>query len=114
MKFRLKSAHYINDVWLPGDKENEHIGDGVEKGTIVGDGTAYSVTSPTIEMVALDEEGEEALEREVERLQRNQSSMNPMEQLARTMGQALGGDTFEERYVPGFNVKRDGLGGAKK
>ena len=95
MKFRLKSAHFIEgDKWLPGDKENEHLGD--DKGTIVGDGTPHQIKSPTLEMVPLDEEAEKALDAEMERLARNSASMNPVDQLP------VRGDDYDERYVPGF------------
>lgn len=100
MKFRLLSAHYIDgDKWLPGDKENEHLGD--EKGTIVGDGTPHPIKTPTIEMAPLDEEAEETLERERERLTHNsaagQATMIPVDQLALTIR-----DDFEQRFIPGF------------
>jgi hypothetical protein len=48
-RYRLKSAHYLaGDKWLPGDAENQHLGD--ERGTIVGDGTDHEVKWPTLEM----------------------------------------------------------------
>ena len=86
-KFRLKMAHQMrhsgvdSDVWLPGDTENEHLGD--EKGTLVGDGTPYAVRSATIEMVALDEEAEIMIRDERDRLARNHTD-------------------YDDRYVPGF------------
>ncbi len=99
MRFRLRSAHYFpEDYLLMGDKENEHLGN--ERGTIVGDGTPYKVTSPTTEMVPLDEEAEEALALEIDRVKRN-GSMNPVDQLP------LNTDAWETRNVPGFpGVKR--------
>lgn len=110
-KFRLLSAHqlrnsaYNSDVWLPGDKENEHLGD--ERGTLVGDGTSYPIASATLEMVPLDEEAEAMMEAERERLARGAASMNPVDQLPVIM-QALAGnqDDYEKRYVPGFDGKQ--------
>lgn len=112
-KFRLKSAHQMRnievrstahstDVWLPGDKENEHLGE--EKGTIVGTGTPYPVVSATLEMIPLDEEGEEMIAAEEHRLARNHASMNPVDQLPITLQQLIGGgrDDYDERYIPGF------------
>ena len=107
-KFRLRSAHQLRnselktDMWLPGDKETEHLGD--ERGTLVGDGTLYPVVHATLEMVALDEEGEEMLQREQVRLSNNHASMNPVDQLPITLQQLLGTerDDYDDRYVPGF------------
>ena len=107
-KFRLKSAHQMrnvhlnSDAWLPGDKENEHLGD--ERGTLVGTDTPYPVVSATLEMVALDEEAEVMIAAEEERLARNHASMNPVDQLPITLQQLVGGgrDDYDERYIPGF------------
>ena len=107
-KFRLLTAHQLRhaelktDAWLPGDKENEHLGD--ERGTVVGDGTDYPVIHPTVQMVAIDESGQEMLDREYARLTHNETSMNPLEHLPATLAQLLGGgrDDYEDRYIPGF------------
>lgn len=97
-KYRLKSAHYLEwDVWLPGDKENEHLGD--ERGIIVGDGTPYKVKWPTLEMEPLDDEAREMIERERGRLVANDASMNPVEDLALD-------NAWEKDFVPGFNTRR--------
>lgn len=102
MKFRLKSAHYFpGDKWLPGDVEMADRGENA--GTIVGDGTPYGVgpgtgMSPTIEMEPLDDEAREALEAEQARI--GAATLDPVEQLPLTM------DSHEQRYVPGFNVRR--------
>lgn len=123
MKFRLRSAHYFpNDKLLLGD--NETADKGEEKGTIVGDGTEWPMCAlsapvagamfPTIEMIALDEEAEEALAEEEGRLRANMAAMNPLDKLPMQMGAAASMDTFEERYVPGFNVKRENIGKAAK
>lgn len=95
-QYKLKSPHYIiGDKWLDTD-------------TVVGDGTEHVIVSPTIEMEPLDDEAREMIAREEQRLADNQASMNPVEELPMQM------DTFEERYVPGFNVPRAGLKGTKK
>lgn len=106
-KFRLLSAHQLRnselkaDVLLLGDKETEHLGD--EKGVIVGDGTSYPIVNATLEMAALDAEGEEMLEQERERLMRNNASMNPVDQLPVVLAQlAQGRDDYDDRYIPGF------------
>lgn len=105
-KFRLRIAHqmrnttYDSDVWLPGDKENEHLGD--DRGTLVGDGTPYPVASATIEMVPLDEEAEAMIGLEEARLARNGGGMNPVDQLPLIMQALVQKDDYEERYVPGF------------
>lgn len=102
-KFRLKTAHVLrhnvaeSEVMLMGDKELEEQGLGEEKGAIVGDGTPYPVTSATIDMEPLDDEAREMIAAEEERLTQNQASMQPMELLARTMGQPV--DDFERRYL---------------
>lgn len=101
-KFRLKMAHQLrhsgvnSDVWLPGDQENEYLGD--EKGTLVGDGTPYPVASATEFMVPLDEEAEKMIRDEQARLRGNHTSMNPVEHLPLTMQR----DDYDDRYVPGF------------
>ena len=103
-KFRLLTAHQLRnnelkaDVLLLGDKETEHLGD--EKGVIVGDGTSYPIINATLEMAALDDEAEGMLERERERLMRNNASMNPVDQLPVVL--ALGRDDYDDRYLPGF------------
>lgn len=110
-KFRLLSAHqmhnsvYNSDVWLPGDKENEHLGE--EKGTLVGDDTPYPVVSATLEMIPLDDDAEVFMEKERERLARGAASMNPVDQIPVLM-QALnaGQDDYEKRYIPGFDGKQ--------
>lgn len=97
-KFRLLSAHYLEgDILLNGDKENEHLGD--EKGAVVGDGTPYKVKWPTLEMAALDEEAEVMLEKERERLAKNDASMNPVDEMSLE-------DAWEKDYVPGSNKRR--------
>lgn len=108
-KFRLRTAHQLrntelkHDAWLPGDKENEHLGD--ERGTVVGTGTAYEIASATLEMVPLDAEAEAMIEAEEARLARAQASMNPVDQLPVTLREMMGigaRDDYEDRYVPGF------------
>lgn len=107
-KFRLLHAHQLrhaelkSDVWLPGDKENEHLGE--ERGTLVGDGTPYPIECPTVQMVALDPDGENMLEAERGRLSHNETSMNPLDHLPTTLAQLFGGgrDTYDDRYIPGF------------
>jgi hypothetical protein len=96
-KFRLLRAHYLpGDKWLPGDAENEYLGD--ERGTVVGDGTPHNVRWPTLEMEPLDEEAREMLERERERLEMDAGIMNPVENLPM--------NSYETMYVPGSNVRR--------
>lgn len=108
-KFRLLMAHQLRnsvfnaDVWLPGDKENEHLGD--EKGTLVGDGTPYAVVSATLEMVPLDEEAEVMIVAEQKRLERNNGAMNPIEHLPAVMQALVQKDDYDERYIPGFPGK---------
>jgi hypothetical protein len=98
-RYRLKSAHYLaGDKWLPGDAENQHLGD--ERGTIVGDGTDHEVKWPTLEMEPLDAEAEEMIEREKARLAANNAAMNPLDELPLEM------DQYEQNYVPGLNVRR--------
>ena len=106
-KFRLLTAHQLRnselkaDVLLLGDKETEHLGD--EKGVLVGDGTLYPVANATLEMVALDAEAEDMLERERERLVRNNASMNPVDQLPGVLAHLVQGrDDYDDRYIPGF------------
>lgn len=100
-QYRLLTAHYIDgDKWLPGDKENEYMGD--ERGTIVGDGTEHKVRWPTLEMAPLDDEAREAIAREEARIAANQASMTPVEDLALRM------DDYETRYVPGFPKAKRG------
>jgi hypothetical protein len=97
MKFRLKSAHYLeNDIYLPGDTEMSSFGD--EKGTVVGDGTPYPIVWPTLEMEPLDEEAEAFLEKEKERLRMNDASTTPIDDLPM--------DKYEENYIPAFNRPR--------
>jgi hypothetical protein len=111
-KFRLKAAHQMRnsetktDALLNGDRENEHLGD--EKGMIVGDGTLYPVVHATLEMVALDEDAEEMLRAEEDRLARSQASMNPVDQLPVTLQQVfgIGRDDYDDRYIPGFPGKQ--------
>ena len=99
-RFRLRSAHqlrhneYKTDVWLPGDKENEHLGD--ERGTLVGDGTPYPVAAATLEMIPLDEDAERMLRKEEERLAGQ--TMNPIDSLPLVVVR----DDYENRFVPGF------------
>lgn len=117
MKFRLRSAHYWpGDLYLVGDKEKG----GGEDGTIVGDGTPYKIVpfskrsltepcmTPTMEMEPLDEEAEEALLEEQERLNASAASMVPIEQLARQMESLKVNDEHETKYVPGFDKARRG------
>ena len=113
-RFRLRAAHYLDNVemktpaWLPGDTDNQHLGD--ERGTVVGTGTAYPIESATTEMVPLDAEAEAMLAAEQERLARNGGTMTPVDQLpGTTQGQgdlARGRDDYEDRYVPGSNRPR--------
>jgi len=108
-KYRLKVAHQLrnadikSDVWLPGDKENEHLGD--EKGTLVGTDTSYPVINPTTEMVALDSEADDLIQAEEARLSRAQASMNPIDQLPVTLKEFFTRDDYEDRYIPGFDGK---------
>jgi hypothetical protein len=96
-KFRLLRAHYMpGDKWLPGDMENEHLGD--EKGTVVGDGTPHLVRWPTLEMAPLDEEAAALLDRERERLEMDAGTMTPVEQLPM--------NSYETMYTPGSNMRR--------
>lgn len=108
-KFRLRTAHQLrnadlkHDAWLPGDKENENLGD--ERGTLVGSGTPYPVTYATLEMQPLDAEAEAMIETEQARLARAQASMNPVDQLPVTLREMMGvgpRDDYEDRYLPGF------------
>ena len=108
-KFRLKTAHQLrntelnHDAWLPGDKENEHLGDA--RGTLVGTGTPYAITHATLEMVPLDAEAEAMFEAEEGRLARAQASMDPVNQLPVTLRAMMGlsaHDDYEDRYLPGF------------
>jgi hypothetical protein len=99
-KYRLKLAHYLDtldnqQVWLPGDKENDNLR-GAENGTVVGDGTPYRVKWPTLEMEPLDDEAKAMLEKEHDRLFKNQATMNPVDALP------IGADDYEERYIPGM------------
>jgi hypothetical protein len=97
-KYRLLSAHYLEgDHWLPGDKENDQLGE--QKGTIVGDGTPYKVKWPTLEMEPLDEEAEAMIGLEQARLATNEASMNPIEDMNLE-------DGWEKDFVPGFNTRR--------
>lgn len=100
-KYRLLTAHTFNvegGVYLLGDKEVFDMGKGDEGGTVVGDGTPYPVQWPTLEMVPLDKEAEDMLNKERERLRINDASMSPVEELAM--------DGFEENYIPGSNKRR--------
>ena len=96
----MRHKEYNSDVWLPGDKENEHLGD--DRGTLVGDGTPYVVVSATIEMVPLDAEAEGMLAAEEKRLVANSASMNPVDQLPVIMEALLKRDDYESKYIPGF------------
>ena len=104
-RFRLKNAHHLMNAemktpaWLPGDTDNQHLGD--ERGTVVGTGTAYPIESATTEMVPLDAEAEAMLAAEEERLARNGGTMTPVDQLPGTTG-----DDYESRYVPGTGKLR--------
>lgn len=99
-KFRLLTAHYLpDDKYLLGDKETEHMGE--ERGTIVGDGTPHRIDWPTLEMVPLDDEAQEMLEKEKKRLEMDTGAMNPVERLP-----INGVDDYEKDYVPGSNVRR--------
>jgi hypothetical protein len=96
-KSRLLRAHYLpDDKLLPGDMENEYLGD--EKGVIVGDGTPHRVVWPTLDMEPLDDEAREMIEKERARLEANDGSMNPVEQLPL--------DSYEKEYIPGSNTRR--------
>jgi hypothetical protein len=70
----------------------------VDAETEVGDGTAYRVRWPTLDMTALDSEAEAMIEKEKERLARNQAISNPVEE-----GPA---DPYEENYIPGSPGRR--------
>lgn len=95
-KFRLLRAHYIDgDKWLPGDMENEHLGE--EKGTVVGDGTPHKIKWPTLEMEPLDAEAEALIEKERERLIAD-SAAPPVDSLPM--------NDYEKEYTPGFNTRR--------
>ena len=99
-KFRLLRAHYLpGDKWLPGDMENEYLGD--ERGTVVGDGTQHNVRWPTLEMEPLDDEAREMLARERERLEMDAGTMTPVDDLPL--------DTYEAMYVPGSNTRRKAM-----
>jgi hypothetical protein len=99
---QLRHKDLNTDVCLPGDQENHHLGD--ERGTEVGDNTAYPIVSATLQMVALDEEAETMLRAEAERLAKNNGSMNPVDQLPVNLQQLLGvgRDDYDDRYLPGF------------
>jgi hypothetical protein len=111
MKFRLLAAHYWpEDKYLEGEKE---AGDAA---TIVGDGTQYPIyalskapkgtMTPTLQMEPLDDEAREALEEEQERLDRTAASIDPIEQLARTVEVVQHMDGYERRNTPGFEGAR--------
>jgi hypothetical protein len=117
MKFRLRSAHYFpGDMYLIGDRETG----GDSGGTIVGDGTQYPVVAlskrpekeqcmtPTLEMVPLDEEAEEALLEEQARIDATAGSMIQIEELAQQMAALSVSDKHEVKYVPGFDNARRG------
>lgn len=116
MKFRLLSAHYLpGDLYVYGDKEAESEkglegGSIVDNGTVIShDGKRFSVDmkefKPTLEMVALDEEAQEALDEEYERLQKNQNTESgvaivPIDQLPQFV------ENYEARYTPGGFTRR--------
>lgn len=54
MKFRLTATHHIADQLL-------------EAGTVVGDGTIYPITGPSMFMEPLDEEAKKAYEKRMEK-----------------------------------------------
>lgn len=116
MKFRLLSAHYLpGDLYLYGDKEAEaekglEGGSIIDNGSVVShDGKRFSIDMkefhPTLEMVALDEEAEEALTEEYERLQKNQNvesgvAIVPIDQLPKFV------ENYEARFTPGGFVRK--------
>lgn len=116
MKFRLLSAHQLpGDLYVYGDKEAESEkglegGSIVDNGTVIAhDGKRFSIDmkefKPTLEMVALDTEAEEALEEEYKRLQRNQNTEQgvaivPLDQLPKFV------ENYEKTYTPGGFVKK--------
>jgi hypothetical protein len=98
-KFRLLRAHYLpDDKYLLGDQELESTTGKEDAGTVVGDGTPHRITWPTLDMVALDEEGEAMLEKERERLNMDAGTMDPIEQLPM--------NAYEQEYIPGTNQRR--------
>lgn len=116
MKFRLLSAHYLpGDLYAYGDKEAE-AEKGQQGGSIIDNGSVITHDGkrfpldmkefkPTLEMVALDVEAEEALAEEYDRLQRNQNvesgvAIVPIDQLPRFV------ENYEARYTPGGFTKR--------
>lgn len=99
-KYRLLTAHYIaGDKWLPGDFENQNLGE--EKGTIVGAGTDHLIEWPTLEMIPLNEAAEAMLEKERQRLERNAGSMNPVDMLPNGVA-----DPYDSNYVAGTGARR--------
>jgi hypothetical protein len=98
-KYRLLCAHELEiqdgtqRLHLMGDRDPQ-IGEG--NGTIVGDGTPYRVRWPTLEMEPLDDEARAMITREQDRLQVNQATMNPIEDLP------ISADEYETRYIPGM------------
>ncbi len=98
-QFRLLRAHYLpDDKYLLGDMENEHIGDGIAKGTIVGDGTPHRIDWPTLDMEPLDDEAREMIEQERKRLEVDSGTMRPVDDLPM--------NEYEQNYIPGSNIRR--------
>ncbi len=107
MKFRLLRAHQLGYT-LPGgevthavclgEMEVENLPENNRPSTIVGDGTPWVVRWPTLDMEALDEEAEEALEKERNRLLVNDGAMNPIE--------ALSVDPYDKQYIAGSGRQR--------
>ena len=99
-KYRLLQAHELESqdgtqrAWLEGDQETLTRGDLL--GAIVGDGTPYRVRWPTLFMHPLDKAAEAMIEKEKERLEINQATMNPIDALP------INPDEYERRYIPGL------------
>jgi hypothetical protein len=96
-KYRLLRAHFLpGDKWLPGDLESDTPG--LERGTVVGDGTEHPIRWPTLEMEPLDDEARAMIDKERARIEANDGAMDPVE--------ALPLDSYERQYVPGSNARR--------
>ena len=99
-KYRLLQAHELESqdglqrTWLEGDQESITKGD--KLGAVVGDGTPYRVRWPTLFMEPLDPAAEAMIEKEKERLEINQATMNPIDALP------INPDEYERRYIPGL------------
>jgi hypothetical protein len=91
MKYRLLTPHFSEeDKWLDG-------------GTEVGDGTPHKWTrEPTPEMEALDDEAKVALEKV---MHKTGGSIDPMNELPMTTGQAVG-PAARGQAEPSSDVRR--------